>query len=142
MNPDEYQRLAARTECNQARAAERFGDYDGKYPSLPMMATRLNHAVIGMAGEVGELAASVEHVLYYGQDMDLANVAEELGDLLWYLAGALNAVDLTFSQVMKANIAKLQKRYPEKYSDILALEENRDRGTERRIVEEAVEELR
>ena len=43
---------------------------------------------------------------------------------------------IKFEEVLSKNIAKLQKRYPEKYSDHLAAEENRNREEERLILEQ------
>lgn len=133
MNPTEYQQLAARTECDQEAAAKRR-HYADTESSNPLVATRLNHAVIGLAGEAGELAGAVERWLYYGKGLDLPNVCEELGDSLWYIAFACNALGLSLEGIMQANIEKLRKRYPDKYSDFQAAEENRDRKAEASIV--------
>jgi NTP pyrophosphatase (non-canonical NTP hydrolase) len=95
----------------------------------------LLHSQIGLAGEVGELAAAIQRWLYYGKPLDRTNVIEELGDLCWYLAQACRAMDVKLEDVMKANIQKLLKRYPEKYTDFHAAEENRDREQERAILD-------
>lgn len=122
--PAEYQELAARTECDQRAARARYANPDALSP------VRLNHAVIGMMGEVGELAAAVERWLHYGQALDLGNIREEVGDVLWYVALACNTLDLDMGSIMEANIRKLRTRYPEKYRDELAREENRNRAAE------------
>jgi len=93
-----------------------------------------------MTGEVGELAAAVERWIYYGQELDRANVKEELGDLLWYIAECCNAMDFDLQNVMECNIAKLKKRYPAKYDGERAKEENRNRPAER--AEVSAEEYR
>ena len=95
------------------------------------------HAVIGMSGEVGELASAIEKWIWYGQLFDKKNMCEELGDLLWYIAEACTALgDVSLETIMIANIRKLRVRYPEKYSDERALEENRDRKAEAKATEE------
>lgn len=127
MNANGYQALAARTECDQYAARGRF--------SYSIETVRLNHAVLGLAGEVGELACAIEKWVHYGQSLDETNVKEELGDILWYVALACNALGIPMLGVMEANIAKLKNRYPEKYSDQQAEEGNRDRGEERKAVE-------
>lgn len=135
MDPLEYQRLASRTECEQEKACDRMGDF---YPADPtkaagpddlLLPVRLNHAVLGMAGEVGELAGALEKWLYYGRVLDLENVIEEMGDLLWYVAQLCNGIGVDMSAVMEANIAKLRARYPEKYTDEAAA--NRDHTNEK-----------
>lgn len=123
MNPSEYQRLAKRTECPQEPIHERIG------LRLPRSAPLL-HAAIGISGEAGELAGAVEKWLWYNKPLDVQNVKEELGDLLWYIAEACNALDFDMGEIMAANIAKLKARYPEKYDGERAAEENRDRGKE------------
>jgi hypothetical protein len=73
VDPDTYQRLAARTECDQEKVARRMA---GPYPADPeslgvstLLPVRVNHGVLGLAGEVGELAAAVERWLYYGHEL-------------------------------------------------------------------------
>lgn len=95
----------------------------------------LQHAAEGCASEAGELLDAVKRVAYYGKELDRTNVIEECGDLLWYLAYAIRAVDGTFEEVMLANIAKLRKRYPEGTFS-LALSESRDVVAERTVLEE------
>lgn len=125
MPPDHYQRKASRTECDQNEAATRYND---------LTAVRLNHAVIGMMGEVGELAGTLERWLHYGQGLDLVNVKEELGDLMWYVALACNALGIKLDDVMFSNIQKLRARFPEKFDQEKAKEHNRDREQEARVV--------
>ncbi len=127
MQPNDYQKLAARTECDEEAAMKR-GDN--------LIATRLSHAAFGLSSEVGEFCDVLKKWLYYGQSLDETNVAEELGDLMWYVALACNALGLSLEEVMEANIRKLRQRYPEKYTDEDALESNRDREAERGVLED------
>lgn len=140
MDTHEYQASAARTECNQRAARQRMYGMVQTNPHLScdpalLEPIRLNHAIIGLAGEVGELAATVEKWLYYGQPLDRVHLLDELGDALWYIALACNAAGLNLGDVMAANIAKLKARYPHKYEDVRAAEEGRDRVAERACVE-------
>ena len=125
MSPDTYQKLASRTECDQLSALERMNT---------LWKIRLNHAVVGLAGEVGELASSWEKAAYYGQSYDAEHLKEELGDCLWYVALACNAMGISLADVMEANLRKLAVRYPERYSDVRAAEQGRDRAAEARAV--------
>jgi NTP pyrophosphatase (non-canonical NTP hydrolase) len=54
--------------------------------------------------------------LCQGHELDREKLRKELGDVLWYMAMLLDGVDMTFEEVMEANIAKLKARYPEKFS--------------------------
>jgi len=135
MTPSEYQALASRTECDQLAASKRHYQYDR---AQNLLATRLNHSAIGLAGEVGELCGAVERWLQYGKELDRTNIIEEAGDALWYLALACNALGVSLEEVMEKNIAKLKLRYPEKYTDFNAAEENRNRTAEREVLETVV----
>lgn len=136
MNPSEYQKLAARTECDQRQAAERMADT----PHLPDVASldliRFNHAIVGLCGEVGELASLLEKMVYYGRTVTEVAIKEEVGDCFWYLALLCNALGFDMGQLMEANVAKLRARYPEKYDPVR--EENRDREAEAAAVESVV----
>lgn len=77
----------------------------------------LMHAAYGLAGEAGEFADCIKKHQVYAKPFDRENAIEELGDVLWFVALACNALDVTMEEVAAANIEKLSKRYPEKYSD-------------------------
>jgi NTP pyrophosphatase (non-canonical NTP hydrolase) len=74
--------------------------------------------LLGMAGEVGSLLAEYKkwlrdgpaHVLFPDQ------VAEELGDILWYLANAATRFDLDLGVVARLNLDKTRDRWPPKGS--------------------------
>lgn len=135
--PIVYQQLASRTECNQSKSRDRMAgvkcldpiEIDNNSPECQPI--RLNHAVLGLTGEVGELAGAVERWIYYGKELDSVNIKEETGDCLWYLALLCNNMGFDMGEIMTANIAKLKQRYPAKYTDYHAAEENRDRAKER-----------
>ena len=81
----------------------------------------LVHAALGLTGEAGEFADAVKKHVVYGKQLDLENLTEELGDILWYVALACNAMGTNFNEVMTQNIKKLAVRYPTEYSDLDAL---------------------
>jgi NTP pyrophosphatase (non-canonical NTP hydrolase) len=70
------------------------------------------HALHGMCGEIGELH-SLYQKMYQGHQFDKEHAMKELGDLLWFVAEYCTACDITLEDVAKANIAKLNARYPE-----------------------------
>jgi NTP pyrophosphatase (non-canonical NTP hydrolase) len=80
----------------------------------------LLHGALGISGEAGELLDAVKKHVMYGKELDRANVLEELGDLAWYMAIALEAVGSNFSEIMALNQAKLEKRYPGGFTEALA----------------------
>jgi hypothetical protein len=131
MTPDDYQRLAMRTEADQKVILDRLTFDTGYY----VRAMRLMNAVIGLNDDCGEISGCIKRHVEYGQKLDTVNLLEEVGDVLWRLAQICHGAGFTMEQAMEANLAKLQKRYPEKYSDFNAAEENRPRDSERQAVE-------
>jgi uncharacterized protein YabN with tetrapyrrole methylase and pyrophosphatase domain len=61
------------------------------------------------------------------------NLAEEMGDLFWYIAVICDALEVSFEDVMERNIAKLKARYGDKFTEHAAT--NRNLEEERRILE-------
>jgi NTP pyrophosphatase (non-canonical NTP hydrolase) len=81
----------------------------------------LMHAAIGISGEAGELLDEIKKTWVYGKPLDRAKVIEELGDLEWYCEAMRQSLGITRDEVIAANVAKLEVRYPVAYSDELAL---------------------
>jgi NTP pyrophosphatase (non-canonical NTP hydrolase) len=75
------------------------------------------HATLGIGSEAGELQSSVKGWLAYGKDLDVKNIIEEMGDILWYIALMCKRLNIPMQHVAIENIAKLYARYPEKYTD-------------------------
>ena len=73
----------------------------------------LINGVMGLCGESGEAIDIVKKHLAQGHDLNKEHLIEELGDIAWYLAETAYALDISLEEVLKLNIEKLQKRYPE-----------------------------
>ena len=82
----------------------------------------LIHGVLGASSEVGELADQMKRFLYYGKPLDLVNLKEEVGDVMWYLALIAKAGGFSLQDCAEANIRKLSIRYPDKFSNVQAAE--------------------
>lgn len=72
----------------------------------------LAHMSLGIGGEAGEVQDIVKKHIAYDKDLDLGHLAEEVGDLVFYINGLLIMADLTWGDVLSKNIAKLEARYP------------------------------
>lgn len=79
------------------------------------------HAVMGIVTEAGELAKTVVDVTRQAPGVDRENAIEEIGDVLWYIAIACDALGVNIEDAMRANIAKLKSRYPERFTESNAL---------------------
>ncbi len=80
----------------------------------------LRHVTYGLCGEAGEFADAIKKHDIYDQELNVDNALEELGDVLWYVALGAEAFGVQMEDIADACIKKLQKRYPEKYTDDLA----------------------
>lgn len=95
----------------------------------------LLHAATGIATEAGELFEVLLGTIFEGKRLDIVNVREESGDLLWYMAKLLKFSGTSFEAEMERNLAKLAKRHGAKFKAEAADEEGRDRAAERKILE-------
>lgn len=96
--------------------------------------TRLNHVGQGLTTESAEFVDALKKHTFYGRPLDTVNLKEELSDALWYIAVACDELNTNFEELMQMNIAKLQKRYGDKFTEEAAL--NRDIDSERALLEE------
>ncbi len=104
MDARDYQELAARTLIDGPDAA--YSDHE----------IMLVGNALGLAGEAGEVADSVKKMVFHQHGIDRDELVKELGDVLWYVAALCTKLDVSMSEVMERNIAKLMKRYPNGYT--------------------------
>ena len=94
---------------------------------------RLIHVALGMQTESAEFSDALKKYVFYGKELDLVNLKEELGDMMWYMAIAFDALGTTFEEEQSRVINKLKTRYPDKFTSEAA--ENRNLAEERRVLE-------
>lgn len=82
----------------------------------------LEHMVIGICGEAGEIADGIKKSSIYGKPLDRANIIEELGDLEFYMAGLRQMLGISRYETLAGNVSKLSARYKNGYSDAAAIE--------------------
>lgn len=74
----------------------------------------LLHWVLGINGEAGEIAEKVKKIIRDKQgevsEDDKAEMAKEIGDVLWYLAVFAHHLGVSFDDVAKQNLEKLASR--------------------------------
>jgi NTP pyrophosphatase (non-canonical NTP hydrolase) len=97
MTFDEYQKRALTTAGN---------NYD------PLMVKTI--WAMGVAGEAGEVVEKWKKIIAYQDgkvtEDDLAELAKELGDVVWYIAVMADSLGLSFDDVMQRNVEKLKNR--------------------------------
>lgn len=73
---------------------------------------RLFHALLGILTEAAEIANAMIAAIETGNEMDVVNLVEEIGDVQWYVAVGADAIGQDLSDIMEANVEKLgRKRY-------------------------------
>jgi NTP pyrophosphatase (non-canonical NTP hydrolase) len=99
MDLNDYQKLALRTSVRHYT-----------------IQSKLDNAVLGLCGESGELADYWKKHKYHNHELLPKRVIEELGDILWYISLAAEALGYDLEEVAFNNITKLHDRYPEGFS--------------------------
>jgi len=71
--------------------------------------------LLGLAGEVGTLLSGYKKFLRDGTAYELfdENIAEELGDILWYLANTAQKWNLSLDDIARTNLTKINDRWGE-----------------------------
>ena len=91
--------------------ADRLGELDREGANIE----RLTTAAVGMSAESGEFLEIIKKMVFQGKPWSVDNrehLIIELGDVMWYVAQACMALDISFDEVIEGNIKKLEKRYP------------------------------
>ena len=91
--------------------ADRLGQLDREGANIE----RLTTAGVGLAAESGEFLEIVKKMVFQGKPWNNDNrehLIIELGDVMWYVAQACMALDVSFDDVIRGNVSKLEKRYP------------------------------
>ena len=106
--------------------ADRMVELDGQGANIERLLT----AAVGMSAEAGEFTEIVKKMVFQGKPWNGANkhhLVTELGDIMWYVANACMALDISFDDVIATNVKKLEKRYPGGSFDVF-YSENRQEG--------------
>ena len=117
-----------------------YGKIDFTEGSIPNLNTKVGHldedivhGILGVATEGVELVQALAKSMQSGEEIDLVNIKEEMGDVFWYLAILANRLGVSFEDVQETVIKKLRHRFPDKFSNEKA--NDRDLDGERQILE-------
>ena len=91
---------------------------------------RLLTAGVGINAEGGEFLEIIKKMVFQGKPWNDANrehLIIELGDIMWYVAQACMALEVSFDDVIARNVKKLESRYPDGSFDVY-YSENRQEG--------------
>ena len=105
---------------------DRLGELDREGANIE----RLTTAGVGINAEGGEFLEIIKKMVFQGKPWNEDNrehLIIELGDIMWYVAQACMALEVSFDDVIATNVKKLEKRYPEGSFDVY-FSENRKKG--------------
>lgn len=91
--------------------SERLVELDEKGANIERLLT----AGVGINAEGGEFLEIIKKMIFQGKpwnDDNREHLIIELGDVMWYVAQACVALDVSFDEVIEGNVKKLIKRYP------------------------------
>ena len=75
-----------------------------------------SNMAMGLAGESGEVIDLLKKHVWQGKELDINDLIEEIGDVLWYVANLCNVNNISMKECMKSNVEKLKVRYPQGFS--------------------------
>ena len=110
-------------------------DYNAFISSLQLLdkqgsnINRLTTAAVGISAEGGEFMEIVKKMVFQGKpwnDHNREHLIIELGDVLWYVAQACMALEVSFDDVVERNVEKLKARYPGGEFDVHYSENRRE----------------
>ena len=115
INFERYQEFVSEvtSECstNFVDFADRIGELDREGANIERLLT----AGVGINAEGGEFLEIIKKMVFQGKpwnDDNREHLIIELGDIMWYVAQACIALEVSFDQVIARNVTKLEKRYP------------------------------
>lgn len=86
----------------------RFDDYQSSALTTAIypQSAKIIYPAMGMCAEAGEVANKVKKIIRDGK-MDREAIADELGDVLWYVAVLASDLGYSLSDIADKNIQKL-----------------------------------
>ena len=119
---------AVTSDCstNFVDFADRIGELDRQGANIERLLT----SGVGINAEGGEFMEIIKKMVFQGKPWNEDNrehLIIELGDVMWYVAQACMALEVSMDQVLETNVKKLEKRYPDGAFDIY-FSENRKAG--------------
>ena len=103
--------VTSEASTNFVDFADRIGELDREGANIERLLT----SGVGSNAEGGEFLEIIKKMIFQGKPWDEDNKEHliiELGDVMWYVAQACMALEISFDDVIERNVKKLEKRYP------------------------------
>lgn len=106
MSPDRYQSLAVAVS--------------GQWKYQNSLKDRIVYNTMSLAGEAGEIIEIVKKAIFQQNreltTQEIEKIKDEVSDEFWFQAALCDTIGLNFEDIMKHNLIKLNKRYPNGFS--------------------------
>ena len=89
-----------------------FDDYqkEAKATAIYPEQYKIVYPALGLAGETGEVCEKIKKTIRDGKDIDIQQLALELGDVLWYISAIASDAGISLVTIAQNNIIKLKSR--------------------------------
>ena len=71
---------------------------------------------LGAYGEFSEVSELIKKHLFHYHKLDQGHLAEEIGDVMFYLVNLATIFNFNMEDILQANVDKLKKRYPDGFT--------------------------
>lgn len=78
---------------------------------------QIKNASMGLTGEAGEVVDIIKKYAYQGHELEVEELIDELGDVMYYLCWLCMLLQIDFSEICFNNMNKLTKRYPDGFDE-------------------------
>jgi len=130
VNTDAYLEFVDAVTSIQSKDHEAFIYRIQELQGQDFHAERLLTAAVGACAEAGEFTEIVKKIVFQGKPVNEENMfhmKRELGDMMWYIAQACMALNVSIDEIIEMNVDKLKARYPGGEFDV-HFSENRQEG--------------
>ena len=114
MDIDKYQEFVRIPASNATKNYDAFLDRINALHGEKFDVSVLLTAAIGIPSEGGEFSEIVKKIVFQNLSytpIERDKMIKELGDVMWYIAHACNALGVSLQEVIDANVNKLLERY-------------------------------
>lgn len=118
--------LAQMSEAGEKMTGEEYNELARRTASEKQ--DNLNHYVLGLTTEVGEIAHLHKAQEVYGKPFEKREMLLELSDLCWYITNIIHLLDSSWEEVWRLNVEKLRERYPDGFTEQAAQAKEKAKG--------------
>ena len=112
---DKYTEFVNAVTSEESKYGGHFQDRLRDLYSKEFSTHRALTAALGLCAESGEFTEIIKKIVFQGKPVNQENLfhlKRELGDIMWYVAQACMALDVSIDEIIEMNVEKLKARYP------------------------------